>query len=141
MDASGERVPGTTDRVFLADFGLAKSVSTGSRFTRTGQALGTPAYMSPEQARGDSATLGPDSDVWALGAVLYEALAGRAPFEGVTEAEIVGKVILSEPAPIGRLRPDVPRALEPVIRACLAKDPRRRPGSGSALATDLDRLL
>ncbi len=111
---------------FLTDFGLAKSVSTGSRLTRTGQALGTPAYMSPEQARGDVADLAPATDVWSLGAVLYEMLAGRAPFDATTSAAVVGRVLTEEPAALRAVRPEVPRDLERVLRGCLEKDSGRR---------------
>ncbi len=126
---------------FLADFGLAKSVATGSRLTRTGQALGTPAYMSPEQARGDVSTLTPATDVWGLGCVLYQMLAGRPPFEGESPAAVVGHVLLSEPPPARRIRPDAPPGLETILRVCLAKRPGARFPDAAALRGDLDRVL
>ncbi len=128
-------------RAFLTDFGLAKSVSTGSRFTRTGQALGTPAFMSPEQAMGEVAALTPASDVWALGCVLHAMLAGDSPFEGSTAAEVVGKVLLEEPTPLRRLRADVPRPLDAVVAGTLSKNPRRRPPDAAAVRDDLERVL
>ncbi|MCI0341388.1 MAG: tetratricopeptide repeat protein [Planctomycetales bacterium] len=134
-------------RAFLADFGLARRVATGSKLTRTGYAVGTPEYLSPEQARGETATLTPSADVWALGCSLYEAIAGRTPFAegpivapGETAALVAG-ILAREPVPIGRLRPAAPAALERVLSAALAKDPRRRYRDGGALRDDLDRVL
>ncbi|MCI0342917.1 MAG: protein kinase, partial [Planctomycetales bacterium] len=147
MSGSAEPQPGTKDqgrgtaRAFLTDLGLAKSVATGSKLTRTGQALGTPAYMSPEQARGEVSSLTPATDVWSLGGVLYEMLGGRPPFEGETDAAVVGGVLLEEPPALGRLREDLPRGLDRIVRACLAKDARRRFLGAGALRDDLDRLL
>ncbi len=101
---------------FLTDFGIAKSVATGSKLTRTGQALGTPHYMSPEQARGEVSALTPATDVWSLGCVLYEMLAGRPPFEGETSAAIVGAVLVRAPADLRRLRGDLPGDLLRLLR-------------------------
>ncbi|MCI0343606.1 MAG: tetratricopeptide repeat-containing serine/threonine-protein kinase [Planctomycetales bacterium] len=135
-------VPGPgTARAFVADFGLAKSVATGSKLTRTGEALGTPAYMSPEQARGEVSSLTAATDVWSVGCVLYEMISGRAPFEGETDAAVVAKILLEPPPRLGFLGAEAPRGLGTVVRVCLAKDPRRRyPGTG-ALREDLDRVL
>ena len=85
-------------RVLLTDFGLARDTATGSALTRTGVTLGTPAYMSPELARGEFAALTPASDVWALGCVLHELLTGRAPFGRTGTAEIIGRIV-TEPPP------------------------------------------
>ncbi|MCI0342565.1 MAG: tetratricopeptide repeat-containing serine/threonine-protein kinase [Planctomycetales bacterium] len=128
-------------RAFLADFGLAKTVATHSKLTRTGQALGTPAYMSPEQARGEVSSLTPATDVWSLGCVLYEMLAGRAAFGGESPAAVVGRVLVGMVEPIRRSRPDVPGDLERVLRACLAQDARRRPAEAAAVRDDLERIL
>ena len=87
-------------QVFLTDFGLAKNTVTGSKFTKTGETLGTPSYMSPEQARGELADLSPASDVWALGCVLYECLAARRAFDAETPAAVIGQVLTREPPPL-----------------------------------------
>ncbi len=125
----------------LTDFGLAKDVATGSRLTRTGVAVGTPEYMSPEQARGEVHDLGPATDVWGVGVVLYQMLAGRKAFDGESPESVVEKVILREPAPLRRLRPDVPKGLVRVVRVCLAKAARDRYRDAGALRDDLDRVL
>ncbi|MCI0342555.1 MAG: tetratricopeptide repeat protein [Planctomycetales bacterium] len=128
-------------RPFLTDFGLAKSVATGSKLTRTGQALGTPAYMSPEQARGESSELAPATDVWGLGCALYEMLLARPPYEGQTPAAVVARVLAAEPRSVAAERPDVPRSLERLLRVALAKRVAARYPDASALRDDLDRVL
>ncbi|MCI0340484.1 MAG: serine/threonine-protein kinase [Planctomycetales bacterium] len=130
-----------SERPFLTDFGLARLASTGSRLTRTGFAIGTPDYMSPEQARGERDRLGPATDVWSLGCILYEMLAGRLPFEGSSSELLVEAVVAKDPTPIGRLREDLPAGLDRVIRVCLAKDASDRYRDGWALRDDLDRVL
>ncbi|MCI0340785.1 MAG: tetratricopeptide repeat protein [Planctomycetales bacterium] len=126
---------------FLTDFGLAKSVSTGSKLTRTGVALGTVEYMSPEQARGDSSALTPATDTWAVGILLYEAVAGRVPFEGETSAHVVLRILQREAVPIRRFAPGVPEAVERVVQVSLAKRLAGRYPDGAALRDDLDRVL
>ena len=125
------------DRVFLTDFGLAKNIATGSRYTRTGETLGTPAYMSPEQARGELTELTAASDVWALGCVLYECLAGRPAFEGDTAAAVIARLLTAEPPSLR----DVPRGARDMTAVCLQKAADRRHQSGATLRDDCLRVL
>ncbi len=125
----------------VSDFGLAKRVELGSGITETGTTLGTPSYMAPEQAQGNTRAVGPAVDVYALGAVLYETLTGRPPFRAETPAHTVMQVIGDEPVPPARLNPKVPRDLETVCLQCLHKNPTRRYASAQALADDLRRFL
>src|SRR5262249_39556695 len=123
------------------DFGLAKVLHGGAGRTRTGNILGTPSYMPPEQAGGKNHEVGPAADVWALGAILYELLTGRPPFQAETVMETLVQVQFDEPMPPSRLRPKLPRDLETVCLKCLQKDPRKRYASARALADDLRRFL
>ena len=110
----------------ITDFGLAKRLDSDSRQTETGQIMGTPSYMAPEQARGHTRDVGPAADVYALGAILYEMLTGRPPFKGETPMETVRQVIDDEPVPPSRLVPKVARDLETICLKCLNKEPPRR---------------
>src|SRR5271157_4961551 len=123
----------------ITDFGLAKRIDTDSRQTKTGQIMGSPSYMAPEQARGHTREVGPAADVYALGAILYEMLTGRPPFNGETFMETVRQVIDDEVVPPSRLVPKADRDLETICLKCLSKEPPRRYASASALAEDLDR--
>jgi serine/threonine-protein kinase len=125
----------------LADFGLAKTLDVDLSLTRTGEVLGTPAYMAPEQALGQAAQVGPLTDVYALGVILYEALTGRPPFLAETYQEVLRQVSWSEPVPPRRLQPRVPRDLEIICLRCLQKEPGRRYASAGDLADDLRRYL
>src|SRR5690606_31059443 len=103
--------------------------------------LGSPPYMAPEQAAGRPRDVGPATDVYGLGAVLYEVLTGRPPFRGETPHETTQLVIHTEPVPPRDLRPGLPRDLETIVLACLRKEPGRRYASAAALAEDLRRFL
>ncbi len=128
-------------RLKVADFGLAKRVADELGQTHSGQIMGTPSYMAPEQAHGDVKTVGPAADVYALGAILYEMLTGRPPFKGPTPHETVRQVIHDEPVPPSRLHSRVSRDLETIRLKSLAKEPHRRYVSAADLADDLDRYL
>jgi serine/threonine protein kinase len=124
----------------ITDFGLARRLDDEFRQTRTGQVMGTPNYMSPEQASG-SKDVGLAADVWALGAILYECLTGRPPFKGAGTMDTLWQVLNEEPVPPGRLRSRLPRDLERVCLKCLAKDPKKRYATALDLADDLRRHL
>jgi len=125
----------------ITDFGLAKRIDSDGGQTQSGQIMGSPSYMAPEQARGHSRNVGPAADVYALGAILYEMLTGRAPFKGETPIETIRQVIDDDPVTPSRLVPRVPRDLETICLKCLHKDPARRYESAAALADDLARYL
>jgi len=117
----------------ISDFGLAKRMDDPGTRTRSGEIVGTPCYMAPEQAGGTGPALGPAVDVYALGAILYELLTGRPPFKGATAVDTVVQVLHEEPVRPGSLRPDLPRDLETICLKCLAKEPHKRYASAEAL--------
>lgn len=125
----------------VTDFGLAKRLDGEDELTRTGAVMGTPTYMAPEQARGDTRHVGPAADVYALGVILYECLTGRVPFRGDSHMQTLSSVIHDEPDPPRRLNPAVPRDLEAVCLQCLRKEPGERYPSAGELAEDLRRFL
>jgi tetratricopeptide (TPR) repeat protein len=125
----------------ITDFGLAKKIGDASGPTQSGSILGTPSYMSPEQASGKTEQIGPATDIYALGAILYELLTGRPPFKAATPLDTVLQVVGEEPVAPRRLQPRLPRDLETICVKCLQKDPRRRYGDAGALADDLHRFL
>jgi eukaryotic-like serine/threonine-protein kinase len=124
----------------VADFGLARCIDEPG-MTQSGEVLGTPSYMAPEHAASQGKNAGPMVDVYALGAILYEALTGRPPFRGETALETLDQVRSSDPIPPHRLRPGMPRDLETICLKCLHKDPARRYSGAGALADDLGRYL
>jgi eukaryotic-like serine/threonine-protein kinase len=125
----------------VTDFGLAKKVHGDSGLTGSGQIMGTPSYMPPEQAGGKRGDVGPAADVYALGATLYALVTGRPPFQAATPMDTVIQVVSDEPVPPRRLNASIPRDLETVCLKCLEKDTRRRYGTARALAEDLNRFL
>jgi WD40 repeat protein len=125
----------------VSDFGLARRLDEDSGQTQAGAVLGTPSYMAPEQAAGQTREVGPAADTYALGAILYECLTGRPPFKGATVRETLEQVRTREPVPVRQLQPGCPRDLETVCLKCLEKEPQRRYASAAALADDLRRFL
>ncbi|MCC6741842.1 MAG: protein kinase [Planctomycetia bacterium] len=128
-------------RSFLGDFGLARDLSSPAALTMSGAPIGTPAYMSPEQAEGRASRVTPLTDVYSLGATLYEMLAGRAPFEGESQMDIMRSVLESEPAAPRTVRPDIHRDLEVICLKAMHKSPARRYASAADLEADLRRFL
>src|SRR6266481_3820428 len=133
LDAKGEP--------HLTDFGLARLVESESTVTRTLEVLGTPSYMAPEQAVGNNAAIGSVTDVYGLGAVLYQLLTGHPPFAGGTTYETIKLLCDTEPRQPRLLNPKIDRDLSTICLKCLDKDPKRRYASALALAEDLERWL
>jgi formylglycine-generating enzyme required for sulfatase activity len=130
--AGVERLPKITD------FGLAKRIDAEARdVSQSGAVMGTAAYMAPEQAAGKVRDTGPAADVYALGALLYECLTGRPPFQAPTPLDILIQVVADEPVPPRRLQPHLPRDLETICLKCLRKEPEKRYASAEELANDL----
>jgi serine/threonine protein kinase len=123
----------------VGDFGLAHLVDPSVQLTRTGASLGTPIYMAPEQARGASKDVSPQTDVYALGAMLYEAVLGRPPFLAETLPEIYAKIVHETPTPPRQLQPKIAPPLETIILKALEKDPKDRYADAGAFADDLQR--
>jgi serine/threonine-protein kinase len=138
----GNILLGRDDTLKIADFGMAKIVAgRAASQTLTGAIRGTPSYMAPEQAEGDSSQIGPAIDIYGLGAILYELLTSQPPFQADSPRATLDQVLSREPAPPTRLRPNLPRDLETICLRCLSKDPRKRYASAAALADDLAAFL
>jgi WD40 repeat protein len=126
----------------ITDFGLAKQLEAeGDHLTRSGAIMGTPSYMAPEQAEGKTKRIGPATDIYALGAILYECLTGRPPFKAQTPLDTILQVVSEEPVPPRILQRKVPRDLETICLKCLEKKAEQRYASARALADDLRRFL
>lgn len=125
---------------FITDFGLARELNVTDK-TRTGMLVGTPSYMSPEQAQGDIKNLDRRSDIYNLGATLYELITGEKPFDGQTQVEVLIKIIQEDVVPLRKRKPSIPADLEKIVLKCLEKDPSRRYSSAKALGEDLTRYL
>jgi len=133
LDAKGEP--------HLTDFGLARLVESESSVTHTLEVLGTPSYMAPEQAVGNNAAISSVTDVYGLGAVLYQLLTGQPPFAGGTTYETIKLLLDTEPRQPRQLNPKIDRDLSTICLKCLEKDPKRRYSSALALAEDLEHWL
>lgn len=131
LDGSGEP--------FISDFGLVKLLDQGVDLTRTSQRVGTPAYMAPEQTGLVQARLSPATDVWAIGIILFELLAGRRPFAAPIESDLFQQIVGDDPPSLCGLRPELDPGLEAVIARCLAKEPGQRFASAQELADELAR--
>jgi len=134
VDHDGEPHP------FVLDFGIAR-IEEVAGLTMTGQVIGTPGYLSPEQARGDLRAVDRRTDVFSLGVILYELLGEARPFKGDSNVEILLSLMAADPPALRSINPDVPRDLETVVMTCLEKEPERRYPSARALAEDLGRFL
>jgi serine/threonine-protein kinase len=135
-----ECVEGGACKPYLMDFGIAREIGQRGK-TLTGAIEGTPAFMAPEQARGEVQALDGRTDVYGLGATLYDLLAGRPPFAAPSPRQILRQIMTAEAPPIRTLNRAVPEDLEAIVARCLEKEPRRRYDSAKALADDLQRFL
>ncbi|MCI0356963.1 MAG: protein kinase [Planctomycetaceae bacterium] len=129
------------ERPLITDFGLAKHQEDESQLTVSGAVIGTPSYMPPEQAEGKGSLIGPQSDLYSLGAILYELVTGRPPFRAASPFETIRQVIQDEPLSPRLVNPGVPRDLETICLKCLQKDPARRYATSQDLADELTRYL
>jgi eukaryotic-like serine/threonine-protein kinase len=125
----------------VSDFGLARSLASDVRLTQTGQLIGTPCYMAPEQAEAGAVDVGPAADVYSLGAIVYELLTGRPPFRAATTLQTLDLVRSREPVPPRELQPGTPLDLQTICLKCLEKEPGKRYATAGELADDLQRFL
>jgi serine/threonine protein kinase len=128
-------------RPYVMDFGLAKSVEAESSLSMSGDIMGTPLYMSPEQARGEGDTIDLRTDVYSLGATLYTILTGEKPFIGKSSMDILVKVVNQDPVPPRKIKPEIPEPIEAVVLKAMEKERDRRYPTVVALAEDLERYL
>jgi WD40 repeat protein/tRNA A-37 threonylcarbamoyl transferase component Bud32 len=142
-ESSGDTIhhsPLTTHQPKITDFGLAQTIERGQTMTQSGILVGTPGYMAPEQAGGKRALVGPATDIYALGVMLYQLLTGQLPFQHDSTLELLRAVTSDEPPRPRRLQPRLPRDLEAITLHCLEKAPGQRYPSALALAEDLQRF-
>jgi serine/threonine protein kinase len=132
---------GDNGEPYLMDFGLAKAIQGGSRLSRTNVVMGTPSYMPPEQAQGKSKEIDARSDIYALGATLYELLTGRVPFPGNDVYRVIMDVVNKQPVPLHEICSHIPVDIENICLKCLAKDKKLRYATAQELADDLSRFL
>ncbi len=131
----------SNDRPRVTDFGLAKNLSADSDLTLTGQVMGSPSFMPPEQASGERGKVGPVSDIYSLGAILYHALTGRPPFVGQTTSDILHQVLSLEPVSPCLLKSGVPDEIATISLKCLEKEPSKRYQTAQELADEIGRFL
>ncbi len=141
LKPSNVLIDSATDQPRLTDFGLAKRLDGESSLTDTGQVLGSPNYLSPEQAGGRSGSIGRRSDIYSLGAILYHLLTGRPPFQGETLSDVLNQVIHDDPLAPHLLMPGVARDLETICLKCLTKEPTNRYETAKDLRDELGRFL
>ena len=125
----------------ITDFGLAKILDTHSRLTKSDTIIGTPFYMAPEQTRGENDRIGAQTDIWALGVVLYEMLTKKLPFIGRSSIELYHKINHAEPIPPRKITPSLPREVEYITMKALAKEPEERYSSAESMAEDIEKYL
>ena len=125
----------------ISDFGLAKKTTSGSQLTVTGQIIGTPSYMPPEQASGETNLIGPAADIYSLGAILYCCLTGRPPFQAANPMETLRQVVERDPVSPRQLNSQIDQDLDTICLKCLEKDPQRRYATAQDLVDELERFL
>lgn len=132
---------GDVCRVKLLDFGIARLDRVTMALTKTGMLIGTPGYMAPEQAKGERGTLNERADIFSLGCVLFECLAGKPAFQGMHVIALLAKLLMEEPPRVREICPDVPLALDDLIHQMLSKEPEQRPANGQAVVAAFERVV